>query len=64
MVNLVPIPVQKKSFKKYILFQTTSHHNSVGRVLDLKTRSCGFDSLVNVLIINCLSDETLNRGPV
>ena len=33
--------------------------------LDLKTRGCGsIPWLVNLTIINCLSDETLNRGPV
>ena len=31
------------------------------RALDLKTRGCGFD---NLKIIDCLSDETLNRDPV
>ena len=48
----------------------TSPHNSVGRALELKSRGCGFDSragsipgLVNLTVINCLSDKTLNRGP-
>ena len=43
----------------------TRPHSSVVTVVDLKTRGCGFDSLAGKLtIINCHSDETLNRGPV
>ena len=35
------------------------------RTLDLKTRGCGFDIQVGQPNnYNCLSDETLNRGPV
>ena len=37
----------------------------VGRALDLKTRCCGFDSRAGQPNSTaCLSDETLNRGPV
>ena len=43
----------------------TSLHSSVLRALDLKTVGCGsIPGLVNLTIINCLLDETLNRGPV
>ena len=34
------------------------------RTLDLKTRFCGFDSRAGKPNKYCLSDETLNRGPV
>ena len=39
--------------------------SSFCRALDLKTPGCGFDSRAGQpKITNCLSDETLNRGPV
>ena len=42
-----------------------AHIVQLVRVLDLKTRDCGFDSRAGHLtIINWLLDETLNRGPV
>ena len=44
--------------------ETTGPHSSVVRALDLKLKVVGsIHGLVNLTIINCLSDETLNRGP-
>ena len=52
------------SFDKTRL-KDTSPHSSVVRALDLKTPACGLiPGLVSLTIINCLSLETLNRGPV
>ena len=43
---------------------STSSHSSVGRVLVLKTRCCGFNYRAGQKLLILFSDETLNRGPV
>ena len=46
-------------------YNFNSPHSPVGIALDLKLEVVdSIPGLVNLTIINCLSNETLNRGPV